>query len=54
MPGPRALSVDATRFARGFSRYRRVADDVDVIEITRDGHVVGGYLSAAQLGHYRH
>lgn len=53
MSEPKALVVDATQFTRRFSQFRREANEVDIIEITSHGQVVGGYLSAAQLEHFR-
>lgn len=53
MAKPDALIVDATKFARGFGRYQHEANRVDVIEVRSHGHVIGGYLSARELDHYR-
>jgi hypothetical protein len=47
------MVVDATKFARGFGRYQHEANMVDVIEVRSHGHVIGGYLSAKELQHYR-
>ena len=48
-----SMVVDATRFVRGFGRYQHEANRVDVIEVRSHGHVIGGYLSARELEHYR-
>ncbi|MDO1582253.1 hypothetical protein [Rhizobium oryzicola] len=48
-----AVKVTATDFARGFSKYREEAFGTDVIEVTSHGRVIGGYLSAKELEHYR-
>lgn len=53
MPEPDTLVVDATKFIRAFGRYQHEANKVDVIEVRSHGHVVGGYLSAKELDHYR-
>ncbi len=53
MPDPETMVVDATEFARGFGRYQHEANLVDVIEVRSHGHVIGGYLSARELQHYR-
>jgi hypothetical protein len=53
MPDSETLVGDATKFARGFGRYRHEANQVDVIEVRSHGHVSGGYLSAKELQHYR-
>ncbi len=47
------MVVDATKFARAFGRYQHEANMVDVIEVRSHGHVIGGYLSARELQHYR-
>jgi len=48
-----ALRVSATEFARGFGKYRDEASSANVIEVTSHGRVIGGYLSAKELEHYR-
>ena len=47
------MVVDATKFARAFGRYQHEANLVDVIEVRSHGQVIGGYLSAKELQHYR-
>lgn len=47
------IQVSATEFARGFGRYRDEASSTDIIEVTSHGRVIGGYLSARELEHYR-
>lgn len=47
------IQVSATEFARGFGRYRDEVSSTDVIEVTSHGRVIGGYLSARELEHYR-
>jgi hypothetical protein len=53
MPEPKTITVDAARFARGFDALLQEASGVDVIEIRRRGEIVGGFLTAAELEHYR-
>jgi len=53
MAEPDTMIVDATKFARGFGRYQHEANLVEVIEVRSHGHVIGGYLSAKELQHYR-
>ncbi len=53
MSDSESMVVDATKFARGFGRYQHEANLVDVIEVRSHGHVIGGYLSAKELQHYR-
>lgn len=53
MSNSESMVVDATKFARGFGRYQHEANLVDVIEVRSHGHVIGGYLSAKELQHYR-
>ncbi|MBA4786120.1 MAG: hypothetical protein H2046_10175 [Rhizobiales bacterium] len=48
-----ALRVSATKFARGFGKYRDEASSAKVIEVTSHGRVIGGYLSAKELAHYQ-
>lgn len=49
----RPLRVPATTFSRGFARYQDEAMTAKVIEVTSHGRVVGGYLSASELEHYK-
>jgi hypothetical protein len=48
-----AATVNATEFARHFTRYREEAIANKVIVVTSHERVVGGYLSASELAHYR-
>lgn len=50
---PDTSSVSATQFVRDFARYRDEAAHSDVIVITSHDRVIGGYLSARELEHYR-
>ena len=47
------VSVTATEFARNFGRYQDRAHTGEIVEVTSHGRVVGGYLSAKELEHYR-
>ncbi|AHG48064.1 hypothetical protein RLEG12_03950 (plasmid) [Rhizobium leguminosarum bv. trifolii CB782] len=47
------LRVPATTFARGFARYQDEALIEKIIEVTSHGRVIGGYLSASELEHYK-
>ncbi len=44
--------VEATRFRRDFGRYQDEAHR-EVVTVTSHGRVVGGFLSAHDLEHYR-
>jgi hypothetical protein len=46
-------TVNATTFARHFARYQDEAIREKVIVVTSHDRVVGGYLSADELEHYR-
>ncbi len=48
-----ALKIPATVFSRSFARYQDEAITEKMIEITSHGRVVGGYLSAGELEHYK-
>ncbi|MBB2695925.1 UNVERIFIED_ORG: hypothetical protein GGI66_000565 [Rhizobium esperanzae] len=48
-----AVRVPATVFSRSFARYQDEAMAGTVIEVTSHGRVIGGYLSASELEHYR-
>ena len=48
-----AFTVNATEFARRFTRYREEAIANKVIVVTSHERVVGGYLSTSELAHYR-
>ena len=47
------LRVPATTFSRSFARYQDEAMTEKVIEVTSHGRVIGGYLSASELEHYK-
>jgi hypothetical protein len=47
------LRVPATVFSRGFAKYQDEAITEKVIEVTSHGRVIGGYLSASELEHYK-
>ena len=47
------LRVPATTFSRGFARYQDEAITEKLIEVTSHGRVIGGYLSASELEHYK-
>ncbi|WHO75462.1 hypothetical protein [Rhizobium sp. BT03] len=47
------LRVPATTFSRSFARYQDEALSEKVIEVTSHGRVIGGYLSASELEHYK-
>jgi hypothetical protein len=49
----RSLRVPATSFSRSFARYQDEAITEKIIEITSHGRVIGGYLSASELEHYK-
>ncbi|MCF1472962.1 hypothetical protein FS763_13530 [Agrobacterium vitis] len=49
-----AMRVSATKFSRHFAQYQDEAHAAGVIEITSHERVIGGYLSARELEHYRH
>lgn len=44
--------VSATEFVRSFGRLQDEAHR-EVVEVTSHGRVIGGYLSASELEHYR-
>lgn len=44
--------VTATEFVRSFGRLQDEAHR-EVVEVTSHGRVIGGYLSAPELEHYR-
>ena len=46
-------AVTATDFARNFARYQDEAFRTKVIVVTSYDRVVGAYLSADELAHYR-
>jgi hypothetical protein len=48
-----APTVRATEFARNFAHYQHEAIRSKVIVVTSHDRVVGGYLSAEELAHYR-
>lgn len=48
-----ARRVPASTFSRSFARYQDEAIAEKLIEITSRGRVVGGYLSASELDHYK-
>ncbi len=48
-----SLRVPATTFSRSFARYQDEAIAAKLIEVTSHGRVVGGYLSASELEHYK-
>ncbi|ACI58560.1 conserved hypothetical protein (plasmid) [Rhizobium leguminosarum bv. trifolii WSM2304] len=47
------LRVPATVFSRSFARYQDEALSEKIIEVTSHGRVIGGYLSASELEHYK-
>lgn len=47
------LRVSATKFSRSFAHYQDEAHAAGLIEITSHDRVIGGYLSAKELEHYR-
>ena len=46
-------TVRATTFARNFAHYQDEAIRAGVIVVTSHDRIVGGYLSASELAHYR-
>jgi len=46
-------TVRATDFSRNFAHYQDEAIRTKVIVVTSHDRVVGGYLSASELAHYR-
>jgi hypothetical protein len=50
---PDAPNVRATEFVRRFAHYQDEAIRSKVIVVTSHDRVVGGYLSAEELDHYR-
>jgi hypothetical protein len=46
-------NVSASEFVRNFGRYQDEAIKSKVIVVTSYNRVVGGYLSADELAHYR-
>ena len=51
---PDTILISSAEFSANFARYEAEAAGADVVKIVRDGHVVGGYLSARELAHYEH
>jgi hypothetical protein len=51
---PDTLLISAVEFSANFARYETEASGANVVKIVRDGHVVGGYLSARELEHYEY
>jgi len=51
---PDAISTSPAEFAANFGRYEADTSGADVVKIIRDGHVVGGCLSARELAHDEH
>jgi Na+-transporting NADH:ubiquinone oxidoreductase subunit NqrA len=47
------LNVPTTRFCRNFGRYQDEAHRVGIIEVTSHGLVVGAFISASKLEHFR-
>jgi len=47
------LNVPTTQFCRNFGRYQDEAHRVGVIEVTSHGRIVGAYISASELEHFR-
>jgi hypothetical protein len=49
---PDTVLMSAAEFSANFAQYESETSDADVVKIVRDGHVIGGYLSARELAHY--
>lgn len=47
------ISVPASEFARNFNRYQDQAVAGDVVQVTSQGRVVGGFISAAELERFQ-
>ncbi len=47
------ISVTATVFQRNFGFYKDEAIRSDIIEVTNHDRIIGGFLSATELAHYR-
>jgi hypothetical protein len=50
---PMSITVSATSFQRGFSKYKDEAIYSDIIEVTNHDRVIGAYISARELENYK-